>query len=271
MPEKQRSFRTVLPPDEAARHVVNGITSWKMGRVVGIKPDGESSFQITRAGRQSGSRVEFEIEASNQGSLITVWLITVNLAIKNPFTGVFASVDRSLREADRRVTDSNRETPQTSTQQQQARFKNSSLTLKEIRTLAVDDPIGQPLNDDTGALDRAVIVKERWNDDMASMILFANGLMSGVLALVKSNRITLDEIDRTMGIPEDSSDIIQSVHGLGAFSILVLVSRPEFSDSGSAVSLEESAPQVVAEVGAWFATLLVRLESAGRIDPLRFQ
>ena len=100
MAEKSKSFRSNLRPDEALPVVRAGIASWKMGRVCGLKPAGDDAYTITRAGKQSGSLVEYWIEATDGGSSVTVRLATTARALKNPFTGVFASVEKSLRKAD---------------------------------------------------------------------------------------------------------------------------------------------------------------------------
>ena len=103
MAEKYKSFRSTLRPDEAVPIVRAGIASWRMGRVWGLKPVDGGVYTVTRAGKQSGSLIEFDVEAIDGGSLITVRLATTAKALKNPFTGVFGSIEKSLREADPHV------------------------------------------------------------------------------------------------------------------------------------------------------------------------
>lgn len=100
MAEKQKNFRTNLSPEDAQTRVVQGVMSWKMGKAFGVKPAGQNLFEATRAGKQTGSTVSYTIHSQGGSTEVAVRVATVSVALKNPMTGVFKSVEKSLREGD---------------------------------------------------------------------------------------------------------------------------------------------------------------------------
>ncbi len=100
MSHKQVSYQTSLGREHAMSATQKGIERWKLGKAFGLKLFEAQAYEATRAGQQTGSVVRYAVESDERGTVVIVGVDTVKWALKNPMTGVFKSVEKTLRAED---------------------------------------------------------------------------------------------------------------------------------------------------------------------------